>query len=383
MRILHTADWHLGKIVHGVHMTNDQAYVLDQIVTILKQEKPDCLIIAGDIYDRAIPPKEAVQLLDQILTQIIQEIQIPILVISGNHDSPDRLQFGNQLFKASNLIIHTTIDQALEPVTLYDAEGPVHFHLIPYLEPAEVRSYFHDETIQSHETAMQKIVKQIKRNTYMNERNVLIGHAFLAGGMESESEERLSMIGGTPYIDSSIFKDFSYVALGHLHQRQQVSHEHIQYSGSILKYSFSEARHIKSVQLIDIQTHLFQMKQVPLQPKYDMRFMEGYLNDILMSQEYQASEDYLHIRLLDEGQLIDPIGKLRKKFPNILQLERSFMQGAKHLNDLKRMKEKQQMSHEQLFHAFYQELKGEVIPEKRAIYIKQIMNKIMEKERRS
>lgn len=381
MRILHTADWHLGKIVHGVHMTNDQAHVLDQLLEIIKDEKPDCLIIAGDIYDRSIPPKEAVQLLDHVLTEIIVDFQIPILIISGNHDSPDRLQFGNRLFRENQLIIQTNISQSAETITLHDEDGPVHFHLIPYIEPADARAYFGDETINSHEQAMEKIVEEINQQADMKERNVIVGHAFLAGGMESESEERLSMIGGSPYIDSQLFKDFSYVALGHLHQRQKVNFDHIQYSGSILKYSFSEEKHIKSVQMVELTKDELQIKRIPLEPKYDMRIMEGYFQEILTSETYPASDDYLHIRLLDDGQLIDPIGKLRKKFPNTLRLERAVLQGTKKLDDLQRMKERQQMNHEQLFASFYEELKGETLPPKRATYINQIIDQLTRKER--
>ncbi|WP_182199365.1 exonuclease SbcCD subunit D [Paraliobacillus salinarum] len=381
MRILHTADWHLGKIVHGVHMTNDQAHVLDQLLKIIKDEKPDCLIIAGDIYDRSIPPKEAVQLLDHVLTEIIVDFQIPILIISGNHDSPDRLQFGNRLFRENQLIIQTNISQSAETITLHDEDGPVHFHLIPYIEPADARAYFGDETINSHEQAMEKIVEEIKQHADMKERNVIVGHAFLAGGMESESEERLSMIGGSPYIDSQLFKDFSYVALGHLHQRQKVNFDHIQYSGSILKYSFSEEKHIKSVQMVELTKDELQIKRIPLDPKYDMRIIEGYFQEILTSETYPASDDYLHIRLLDDGQLIDPIGKLRKKFPNTLRLERAVLQGTKKLDDLQRMKERQQMNHEQLFSSFYEELKGETLPPSRAAYINQIIDQLTRKER--
>ncbi|MFB1049364.1 exonuclease SbcCD subunit D [Paraliobacillus sp. JSM ZJ581] len=381
MRILHTADWHLGKIVHGVHMTNDQAYVIEQLLILLKEEKPDCLIIAGDIYDRSIPPKEAVQLLDQVLTEIIVDLQIPILIISGNHDSPDRLQFGNRLFRENQLVIQTNISQCAEPITLHDEDGPVHFHLIPYIEPADARAYFENEAINSHEQAMAKIVEEIKQHTDMKARNVIVGHAFLAGGMESESEERLSMIGGSPYIDGQLFKDFSYVALGHLHQRQKVNFDHIQYSGSILKYSFSEEKHIKSVQLVELTKDDLQIKRIPLKPKYDMRVIEGYFQELLNSDTYAASDDYLHIRLLDDGQLIDPIGKLRKKFPNTMRLERAVLQGAKKLDDVQRMKERQQMNHEQLFASFYEELKGEALPPNRSTYINQIIHQLTSKER--
>ncbi|MDL4839714.1 exonuclease SbcCD subunit D [Aquibacillus rhizosphaerae] len=382
MKILHTADWHLGKIVNSVHMTEDQSYILDQFITIVKNEKPDVIIIAGDLYDRSIPPKEAVELLNRVLTTIITDINIPIVAISGNHDSPDRLEFGSQLFKSQQLYIETKLKGNLDPVTIQDQFGPVHFHLIPYIEPADARAFFQDETIQSHQTAMQAVVNHIEQNNDMTARHVFVGHAFLAGGMESESEERLSMIGGSPYIDTNLFKKFTYVALGHLHQPQRVTSDTIRYSGSILKYSFSEANHKKSVTVIDVDDEgNCDLAFVPLVPKRDLRVIESYFDDLISGKGHAATEDYLHISLLDDGQLVDPMGKLRKRYPNILRLERKVLTSKMQLNDLNRIKEKQEMTHTQLFEAFYQEMKGESIPEERQSQMAKIVQTLVEQER--
>ncbi len=204
MRILHTADWHLGKIVNGVHMTDDQAFILDEILQIIDSYQPDIMIIAGDLYDRSIPPKEAVELLSKVITNITVEKRLPLFAISGNHDSPDRLGFGTALFRSQELYMATKIEEALSPIALNDADGKVEVYLIPYLEPSEVRQYFDDENIKTHQTAMEKIVETIHETKDKNARQIVVAHTFLAGGMETDSEDRLTMIGGTPYVNASI-----------------------------------------------------------------------------------------------------------------------------------------------------------------------------------
>ncbi|MFD1018415.1 exonuclease SbcCD subunit D [Thalassobacillus hwangdonensis] len=381
MKIIHTADWHLGKIVNNVHMTEDQRYILGQFLDIVKKEEPDAIIIAGDLYDRSIPPKEAVDLLNHVLTELIDHHKVPVFAISGNHDSPDRLEFGNSLFRSRQLYLDTKMKGEFTPITLHDSHGPVHFHLVPYLEPAEVRQYFEDETIHSHHEAMERLVRHIEETHDMSERHIWVGHAFLAGGMESESEERLSMIGGSPYVDASLFENFRYVALGHLHQPQQITREHIRYSGSILKYSFSESNHKKGVTIVNLDDEQVEIKKIPLKPKRDMEVVEGYFEDFMTKDLPEHPDNYLHIRLLDDGQLIDPMGKLRKKYPNILRLERSVLTSDKQLNDMTKIKERQKMSHADLFSSFYEEMKGEEIPEKRKQQVDRIIAGLMNEER--
>ncbi|WP_099158301.1 exonuclease SbcCD subunit D [Virgibacillus ndiopensis] len=381
MKIVHTADWHLGKIVNSVHMTEEQEYILNQLLEIIKSEQPDVIIIAGDLYDRAIPPKEAVEVLNKILTSLIVDFKIPVLAIAGNHDSPDRLEFGNQLFRTQQLYMETKLTEQLKPIVLYDSFGPVHFHLIPYVEPAEVRQLLDDDTINSHHSAFEAIINTIKQSNNMSDRHVFVGHAFLAGGMESESEERLSMVGGSPYIDVSLFSDFSYVAFGHLHQAQRVTSDVIRYSGSILKYSFSEANHRKSVTIVDLDENgNCDLSIIPLIPKHDMRVVEGYF-DKLINDPIGKTDDYLHIRLLDEGQIIDPMNKLRKVYPNILRLERKTLESKNSLLDLKRIRQKQSKSHSELFASFYEEIKGVPIPNENREQVEKVVTKLMEKER--
>ncbi|MYL48531.1 exonuclease subunit SbcD [Halobacillus litoralis] len=382
MKILHTGDWHLGKIVNYVHMTEDQRYILQQFVEIVKREEPDVIIIAGDLYDRSIPPKQAVELLNETLTTLINDYQVPVLAISGNHDSPDRLNFGSQMFRRQGLFLDTKLQKNREPVTLYDQDGPVHFHLIPYVEPAEVAYAFEDEQIKTHQQAAEVLIRDIEERFNMEDRHVWIGHSFLAGGMESESEERLSMIGGSPYVDARLFKAFSYVALGHLHQPQRVTEDYIRYSGSILKYSFSEVNHAKSVTLIDMNREgTCELEKIPLTPIRDFQVIEGYFEDLLTGEATKNTENYLHVRLLDDGQLVDPMGKLRKVYPNILHLERRRSKTNLQMEELQEVKKRQKLSHADLFASFYEDIKGESIPLERKELIEQAIDKLRKEER--
>lgn len=383
MKILHTADWHLGKIVNGVHMTEEQTFILKELLLVIEREKPDVIIIAGDLYDRSIPPKEAVELLNHTLTTIITTYKIPVLAIAGNHDSPDRLEFGNKLFRAQQLYLETKVNRDMESVTIHDSHGPVHFHLIPYTEPAEVREAFQEEDVTSHQTAMETIIAHIEGKHDMDERHILIGHAFLAGGMETDSEERLSMIGGTPYVDAKLFGKFSYVAMGHLHQAQRILSDTVRYSGSILKYSFSEASHKKSVTIVDMDENgKCELSKVPLNPRRDMRVLEGFFQDLIENPQGNT-EDYLHVQLLDEGQIIDPMSKLRKVYPNILQMERKTRSSKNGLLDLHAIRKKQSQSHLELFSSFYEEIKGKPLEEISKSQIDKVISKILEKERRA
>src|SRR5690606_9659029 len=240
MKIFHTADWHLGKIIQGLYMTEDQSYILKQFIEQVKLEQPDVVIIAGDLYDRAVPPTEAVELLNRVLEQLTLELNIPVLAIAGNHDSPDRLDFAVKLMEKNQLYLSGQIRFPLQPIKLHDQFGEVHFYLVPYCDPAIVKYQLQNDEIRTHDEAMQAIVKHIQSGWDNDARHVFIGHAFITpyGEKEdntSESERPLS-IGGAEYVKAQYLQDFHYVALGHLHQAHQVGQEKIRYSGSILKY---------------------------------------------------------------------------------------------------------------------------------------------------
>ncbi|WZL72190.1 exonuclease SbcCD subunit D [Clostridiaceae bacterium 35-E11] len=323
MRILHTSDWHLGRIFHGIHLTEDQAYILEQFIEVIKDTKPDVILISGDVFDRSVPPTEAVNLLDEVISRILMDHDIPIMMIAGNHDSPDRLGFGYRLMQNRGLYIFGKLTPALKPITLEDKYGSVSFYGVPYVEPAIVRERFGDETIHAHDTAMMKLTNYIKSNMNQGSRNVLIAHAFVAGGEESESERPLS-VGGSGVVNAAYFKEFDYVALGHLHRGQKISAEHIRYSGSLMKYSFAEADHKKGVVLIDMDAQgSTSIEYIRLRPRRELRCIEGYLEDILKGPQLEGhKEDYLCVTLKDEGAILDAIGKLRKVYPNVLHIER-------------------------------------------------------------
>lgn len=322
MKILHTSDWHIGKLVHGLHMTHDQRYMLKQMVQLIKEENIDLVIVAGDIYDRSIPPTEAVELLDEILSEIVMDLKVKVIIIAGNHDSPDRLNFGSKILRDHGLYIYGHLIKDQEPLVLSDAYGCVHFHPIPYADPLVVRALYEEPSIKSHDQAMEAIVKALKPRLKPQERHVAIGHAFVMGTdtLEVSDSERPLSIGGSSYVNVDHFEDFDYVALGHLHRPQKVKFDHVRYGGSLLKYSFSEARQKKSFTLIDMKEKgqvLIQQKS--LVPQHDLRVLTGSLEDLMM---LRPSDDYISASLTDQGKLFEPMKKLRHLYPNILQLEK-------------------------------------------------------------
>jgi len=355
MRILHTSDWHLGRIFHGIHLTEEQAYLLEQFIAIAKESKPDVIVIAGDIYDRSVPPTEAINLLDEVITRILVDFQIPIIIIAGNHDSPDRLGFGSRLLQEKGLHIYGRFSPEIAKVVIPDTHGSVNFYPLTYVEPAIVRNELQEADLQGHDQSMYRLLERIRATLEQGSRNVLISHSFVAGGEESESERPLA-IGGSGAVNSAYFKDFAYVALGHLHQAQKIGAEHIRYSGSLMKYSFSEVNHRKSVTLIDLdKAGKTSIEKIELKPRHDLRKIEGYLQEILNNASKDGSrDDYLMVTLQDEGALLDPIGMLKSVYPNIMHIERLQYTGNKSLvnpeQNFRKLKETE------LFSSFFQQV---------------------------
>lgn len=382
MKIIHTADWHLGKLVNGIHMTEDQKYLLEKFITYLKKEKPDCIIIAGDIYDRAIPPTEAVQLLNDTLAKIILDLEIPVIAIGGNHDSPSRLDFGTGLMESRGLYLKGGLDYQLDPVVLKDEHGEVHFHLIPYSDPSTVRYLFNDEDITSHDDAMQKITTKIKNNWDKDARHIAISHAFVTPYGEeeentSESERPLS-IGGAEYVSAHHFKEFNYTALGHLHQAHTVLNESIRYSGSLLKYSLSEEHHVKGFYVIELDKNgNVDVKKENFNPVRDLRSVEGKMDDIL---KHERNEDYVFINLLDETPVLSPMEKVRSVYPNAMHVKR---QAAMNYTISSETIEKQQVELTPLekFEMFFKEVKGSELTNKQKEIIYEVMEDILLDER--
>ncbi|KIL47829.1 exonuclease SbcCD subunit D [Jeotgalibacillus campisalis] len=319
MKFIHTADWHLGKLVHGVYMTEDQEYVLQKLIDLIKAEEPDALVIAGDLYDRSVPPTEAVKLLNDTLYTINVELGVPIIAISGNHDSGERLSFGSSWYRHSKLYMKGKWERGSQAINI---QG-VRFHLVPFTEPGPIRELYEMPSITSHHEAMKVIVDDIKSTIDQSVPNVLVGHAFVLGGKTTDSERTLS-VGGSGCVGSELFEHFDYTALGHLHSPDAISHDSIHYAGSLMKYSFSEARQRKVVKIVEIMEKKVSVKERILEPKRDMRELEGYLSELMSVEFYQNQklDDYLKVILLDEGGLIDPMNQLKQLYPNVLHLER-------------------------------------------------------------
>ena len=330
MKIFHTGDWHIGKLVNQVYMTKDQEHILEALIDLIAAEKPDVLIIAGDVYDRAIPPVEAIDLLDRAMSRIILDLQIPVLLVAGNHDSPDRLGFGSGILEARGLHIEGRFREEVRRVTLTDEQGPVNFYLVPFAHPAEVRDVLGQEDIRDQNAAMQAILAKIKDLWNPAERNVLVTHGFVRGFEEpelSDSEKPLSYtesIGGVDFIEAEIFQGFDYVALGHLHGPQRAGSDRIRYSGSLLKYSFSEVNQKKSVTIVTLGDKGELATEVKLlQPIRDMRRIRGELSALLDPAVYKDTNvnDYIHVTLTDEGELWEPASQLRAVYPNFMSLD--------------------------------------------------------------
>ncbi len=315
MKWIHTADWHLGKIVHGRHMTEDQRNILfHSFLQIVDEERPDAVIIAGDLYDRAVPPVEAVDLLDEMWRELILNRGIPVVAIAGNHDSAERLEYSSKLLRQVGLHIVGKLDPTSGPL---DVAG-VPFYPIPFLEPARVRHILGIDSIRTHHDALEAVIEaygMIEKDA------VTIGHSFVAGGLETDSERQLS-VGTAGQVAKGLYEPFSYTALGHLHNRDAIQSERIAYSGSLMKYSFSEVNHEKSVDVLEWNGQWTRRRRA-LTPERDMRQLRGTLNELLAPTFYQQqkTDDYLKIILTDDTALHDPMAKLRTVYPNILHLE--------------------------------------------------------------
>jgi len=305
-----------------VSLLEDQRHVLDQIVETAAARGVDVLLVAGDIYDRSLPPVEAVRLLDDVISRVSSELGIPVIMIGGNHDSGERLDFGSQLLANSGLYIKGSLASDPTPVVVSDDYGEVAFYSIPYADPVTVRQVF-DVEVKSHDEAMGFLCERIAADNGSTRRSVVLGHCFLAGGEASDSERPLT-IGGIANVSPEHFGRFSYAALGHLHAPQSRAADHIRYSGSILKYSFSEANQRKSVTLVDMDGEgNCDIENIALKPRRDMRVLEAELEHILAAgKDDDARDDYILVRLLDKHAILDVLGKLRTVYPNVLQLER-------------------------------------------------------------
>lgn len=376
MKFLHLADLHLGKRVNGFSMLEDQAHILRQILAILDDEQPDGVLIAGDVYDKSVPSVEAVELLDGFLTEL-RARGVPVLLISGNHDSPERLAFGGRVMDSCGIHISPVYDGALAPVTLQDAFGPVHVWLLPFVKPAHVRRWFSDADIESYTDAMAEAVAHMDIDTAA--RNVLVTHQFVTGGTRSGSEE-LS-VGGTDNVDSGVFAPFDYVALGHLHGAQHIGRETIRYAGSPLKYSFSEARQHKSVTVVTLgEKGDVQVRTVALTPLRELREIRGSYDELTARSFYEHTtyrSDYLHLILTDEQDVFDAMSRLRTIYPYLMTLDYDNAR-TRAAGGMSVPAETERRTPPELFEALYQRQNHQPMSEVQREYIAQLMEQIME-----
>ena len=322
MRLAHISDLHLGKRVNEFSMLEDQRYIVKQIESILEEEAADAVLIAGDVYDKPVPPGEAVRLFDGFLTALADR-GIHVFVISGNHDSPERIAFGSRLMEKSRVYMAPVYDGHVNPIELRDAYGSVYVYMLPFVKPAVVKKCWPEERIETYEEAVGCAVAHMKEEAFVPEaRNVLVAHQLVIGASRCDSEE--VSVGGLDQVSAGLFRDFDYTALGHIHGPQNAGGERIRYCGSPLKYSFSEAGHVKSVTIVDLEEKgNVRVRTRPLIPLHDMREIRGSYEEVVSRDFYRgtAVDDYLHITLTDEEDILDAMGKLRAIYPNIMRLD--------------------------------------------------------------
>ena len=392
MRILHTADWHLGRIFYANYLTEDQAYVLEhQFLPLLKEAHVDAVVIAGDVYDRAVPPVEAVELWDSIVTRVASDKRIPMFVIGGNHDSGARLEVGHTLWAPSGLYVWGTLRHLQGPVIVNDAYGEIAFCPMPFSEPKSIANYlFADEANSSDMTthgqySYDEVYRlwgdYVRGQVPKGMRSVAMAHAFVSGSAESESERPL-IIGGSYAVAAQAFSGFSYTALGHLHRPQRAGSEVIRYSGSLLKYSFDEAAQRKSFTLVDIdEKGGATIEQIPVEARRDVRIVEGAFTDIMNDEalHQRCGDDYVMVRLTDTAPVIDGLARLRSVIPQVMTLE---LTGRMAVNesDEDMTPNFYRLSERDLFGQFAVAARGEALTAKEAQYIDALWDRINKEE---
>ena len=378
---MHLADLHLGKRVNGFSMMEDQEYILNRILEIMEAEQPDGLLIAGDVYDKTIPPAEAVRRMDDFLTAVAAK-HVPVFLISGNHDSAERVAFGHQLMQGSGIWISPVYDGTIRHHTLEDRWGEVNIYLIPFLRPSVVRSFFPDVEIEDYTDALRTIIEDLQVDT--SRRNVVLAHQFVtaAGALPETCDSEQLSVGGLDRVDGSVFSPFDYTALGHLHGPQRVGSETIRYAGSPLKYSFSELHQKKSVTVAELRAKgETEIRQIPLQPRREMIELRGTFEEILAEarKKGEPQTDYYHMILTDETDVMDALSRLREYYPNIMLLDydNRRTRSQKEVEQLDRVEER---TPGELFAALYEQQNGQEMDSDRKEYLDGLIREIWEEQ---
>ena len=371
MRMFHMADLHIGKKLNQASLEADQRYMLQQVVQLIQTQKPDVLLLAGDIYDRRNPSIEAVELLDNFLSSVVLECQVPVIAISGNHDSGERLGFASSILTKAGLHIAGRMELPVPQTILYDQWGPVVFHQLSYGDLATIKYLLHTEDAIDYQTAMEQVLATLDLSREHHTRHVLLAHGVVAAvhqerdetvydELERSDSERELTIGGTEFWTSDTLDGFDYVALGHLHSCQRSGSEKIRYAGSPLKYSFSEEHHQKGILQVDLDGEgMVSIEQLPLVPLHDLRTIRGNLHDLLQPDVVQALDaaDYIRAILTDYGELLEPMARLREQYPNVLLMEREHQTYAEPVEQFQHVPVNETQP-EVLFERFYQQVTG-------------------------
>ena len=319
MRFLHLADLHIGKRVNGFSMIEDQKFVFEQVYNVIENEKIDGIIMAGDIYDKPVPSAEAVKLFDEMLTRLVS-INLPIFVISGNHDSAERIGFCSDILSAAKVYMSRVYNGNLQKIELEDDYGKINVYLLPFIKPATVKNIYKEAEIKDYDDALEYVLSQEKIDE--TKRNVIVSHQFVTGAMRSESEE--VSVGGLDNVSVENYEAFDYVALGHIHRAQQMGRESARYAGTLLKYSFSEEKHNKSMTIVDLKEKgNIEIKEIPVKPLHDLKTIKGKFSKITSEEFYKElkKEDYYRAVLTDEDDILNAIGKLKSIYPNLMSME--------------------------------------------------------------
>jgi len=377
MKLIHLSDLHLGITVHEFSMLEDQEYILRQILNVIDSESPGAVLISGDIFDRSVAPTDALRIFENFLDAVSSR-RIPLFVISGNHDSADRLSFASRLLDRSEVHICRAYEGAAVTRTLRDEYGPVHIHMLPFLKPAAVRRYFPDEKIESWTDAMRAALSG-KIDT--RERNVLLAHQFVTGASRSDSEDH--SVGGADNVDAEVFSAFDYTALGHLHRAQTVGGRPVRYCGSPLKYSFSEAGQNKTVTVVELgRKGSVDIREVPLVPNRDMREIRGKFQEVIARQFYagQDTEDYVRITLTDEEDEPDALSRLRVIYHNLMRLDYDNKR-TRQDSKITGIGDADQYTPLQLFESFYMEENGQPLSDAQRDYLTGVIEDVWRDEK--
>lgn len=377
MKFIHLSDLHIGKRVHEFSMIEDQRYILAQILSIVEKENPDGVILAGDIYDKQIPAAESVQVFDGFLTKLA-DLNTQVFAVSGNHDSAERISFGAQLMSGRGVHLSPVYDGNIKKISLFDEYGELCVYLLPFVKPAIVRHAFANEEIESYQDAVQTAIEHMDIDE--RKRNLLIAHQFVTGASRCESEE--ITVGGIDHVDASVFNQFDYAALGHIHSPQYVGRENVRYCGTPLKYSFSETEQEKSVTVIELkekgEVHI---STIPLKPLRDMRKIRGTYLEVTALSSYEGTntEDYVQITLTDEADILDGLLKLRVIYPNLMRLiyDNKRTRESRRVDVLDTAVEKSEL---ELFEEFYELQNNQPMSGRQKEFSERIMKDILGKQ---